>query len=423
MADAAVSARAIAAAVVARAASARDLVAEALARVAGRDGELQAFTDVDEGLALAAAAAVDRRVAARERPFLAGVPVGVKELIAVAGLAQGYGTAALPTRRAAADAACVERLRAAGAIPLGTTRSSELGWRDDTPPTRNPVDPTLSCGGSSGGSGAAVAAGLVPLALGTDTGGSVRCPAALCGCCGLKPTLGAVSLDGVLPVSPSLDHVGPLGACVDDLALAHAALTGGAPPSPGPADVAGLRLGLAQDAVDGTTAAAVAEVAAGLAARGAALVPVELPSPEAADAVIGPLSLLDGVTLFGAADLTALSAASRAELASAAALTADDLAGAERRRRELRAGLARLLAAHGLHAVVRAATPGPVPRRGDPRPTPRIGALLGLANVTGQPSCVVPLRRGPAPLAVQLLGRRGRDGELLALAAAVEALA
>src|SRR5262249_59644882 len=113
--------------------------------------------------ALAAAEQVDRRRRRGEQLPLAGVPVAVKELIAVKDLPRGYGTAALPIALAARDATCVRRLRDAGAVPVGVTRSSQLASREDTPPTRNPRDPALACGGSSGGSGAAVAAGLVPL--------------------------------------------------------------------------------------------------------------------------------------------------------------------------------------------------------------------------------------------------------------------
>jgi Asp-tRNA(Asn)/Glu-tRNA(Gln) amidotransferase A subunit family amidase len=204
------SACVIARAVAGRDVSAREAVEGALAAIEAMDGELQAFTGSDPSLALAAADDVDRRIASGEDLPLAGVPFGVKELIAVAGLPQGYGSASMPRRVATHDATCVRNLRAAGAIPVGVTRTSELAWRDDTPPTRNPLDEALSCGGSSGGSGAAVAAGLVPFALGTDTGGSIRVPSALCGCCGHKPTFGAVAMDGVLPVSQSLDHVGPL---------------------------------------------------------------------------------------------------------------------------------------------------------------------------------------------------------------------
>jgi aspartyl-tRNA(Asn)/glutamyl-tRNA(Gln) amidotransferase subunit A len=414
-----------------RAVSARDVVADALAGIDARDGELRAFTGVDAGLALAAADEVDRRVASGAQLPLAGVPVAVKEIVGVAGLPQGYGTTAMPRAAAARDAECVRLLRMAGAIPLGVTRTSELAWRDDTPPTRNPLDARLSCGGSSGGSAAAVTAGLVPLALGTDTGGSIRHPAALCGCCGHKPTAGAVSLDGVLPVSPSLDHVGPLAGSVADLRLALASLLG-EPWSPGAPipDASGLRLGVPLEPVpleaDPDLESCISALQQALAASGADLVPVALPSLDAAYAVVQTISLAEGAHVFTAAlaaPVGALSDVSRAELEAAPPLDSDVCLRARQMLAIIGSQMRLLLAEHALDAVVLPALPVPAPRRGAPPGARRVGALLTLANVTGQPACVVPLRRRPSPLAVQLLGWPGRDAELLGLAAIVETLA
>jgi aspartyl-tRNA(Asn)/glutamyl-tRNA(Gln) amidotransferase subunit A len=411
--------------------SARDVVADALAAIAARDGELRAFTGVEEDLALAAADEVDRRIAAGAQLPLAGVPVAVKELVGVAGLPQGYGTTAMARVVAARDAECVRLLRLAGAIPLGVTRTSELAWRDDTPPTRNPLDARLSCGGSSGGSAAAVAAGLVPLALGTDTGGSIRHPAALCGCCGHKPTAGTLSLEGVLPVSPSLDHVGPLAGSVADLQLALAALDGGSSSPQVPATGAsGLRLGVplepASLVADPALAARMGALRQALAGARAELVPVALPSLDAAYAVVQTISLAEGARIFAgalAAPRGALSDVSRAELETAPALESDVCLRARQMLAVIRSQMRLLLAEHALDAIVLPALPVPAPRRGASPGARRVGALLTLANVTGQPACVVPLRRRPSPLAVQLLGHSGRDAELLALAAIVETLA
>jgi Asp-tRNA(Asn)/Glu-tRNA(Gln) amidotransferase A subunit family amidase len=411
--------------------AAHEVVADALAAIATYDGELCAFTGVDSGLALAAAAEVDRRIASGAQLPLAGVPVAVKELVGVAGLPQGYGTTAMPRFVAARDAECVRRLRRAGAVPLGVTRTSELAWRDDTPPTQNPLDARLSCGGSSGGSAAAVAAGLVPLALGTDTGGSIRHPAALCGCCGHKPTADAVPLDGVLRVSPSLDHVGPLAGSVADLKLALAALTGrmSSQEAQSP-DASGFRLGVPREpaslVADPALEVRISALQQALAASGAELVPVTLPSLDAAYAVVQTISLAEGAHIFAGALASprgALSDVSRAELETAPAPDSDVFLRARQMLAVIGSQMQLLLAEHALDAVVLPALPIPAPRRGAPPGARRVGALLTLANVTGQPACVVPLRRRPSPLAVQLLGWPGRDVELLALAAIVETLA
>jgi len=154
---------------------------------------------------------------------LHGVPVAVKELIDVAGAPVTYGSRVFAGRIASKDAAAVRALRVAGAIIVGVTRSHEFGWgittRGAFGGTTNPWDASRIAGGSSGGSAAAVAARMVPAALGTDTGGSVRIPAAFCGVMGLKPTYGAASTDGIVPLAPSLDHVGCIARTPGDLAI------------------------------------------------------------------------------------------------------------------------------------------------------------------------------------------------------------
>ncbi|MCP3975410.1 MAG: amidase [bacterium] len=198
-------------------------IAAALER-ANAAAELNIFTRLDAADALAQAAAVDRRIASGGRVGpLAGVPLAVKDLIDQAGLPNTCGGSFAPFTPAA-DAPCVSRLKDAGAIPIGRTGLHEFafGFSSENPwhgAVRNPIDPTLSTGGSSGGSAAAVAAGVVPLALGTDTGGSVRVPAALCGIAGLKVTHGRGSLRGVYPLAPGLDTVGPLARSIDEIAL------------------------------------------------------------------------------------------------------------------------------------------------------------------------------------------------------------
>ncbi|TDD90804.1 amidase [Actinomadura rubrisoli] len=219
------------------------LLARALESV---DPSLNAFVTLDpEGAAAAARQADEELASGGDRGPLHGVPVAVKDIIDVAGLPTGMGSAHFAGNVAKEDAGCVTRLRAAGAVIVGKTGTHEFayGGSGDVSvdgPCRNPRDPERISGGSSSGSAVAVAAGMVPLALGTDTGGSVRIPAAFCGIAGFKPHYGAIPTDGVFPLSPSLDHVGVLAATAADCRTAYRALADlphreDAPPGGGPA--------------------------------------------------------------------------------------------------------------------------------------------------------------------------------------------
>ena len=214
-------------------------MAGALERIAQRDRTLNAFTAVLREAALADADAIDRRLAAGEAPGpLAGVPFAAKNLFDVAGLTTLAGSKINADRPPATrDATAVARLRAAGAVLVGTLNMDEYAYGFSTEnthygPTRNPHDTSRMAGGSSGGSAAAVAGGLVPLTLGTDTNGSIRVPAALCGVFGLKPTFGRVSRAGVVPLAWSFDHVGPLARDVAGLVAAFDAMAGPDPRDP-----------------------------------------------------------------------------------------------------------------------------------------------------------------------------------------------
>ncbi len=199
---------------------AEPVVAETLQRIGTHDPEVRAFVQVDER-ALDAARYCDR--AASELGPLHGVPVAVKEVVDVGGLRCEWGTSIHAGRVPTRDASAVAALRDAGAVIVGTTASTEYAIAD-APPTRNPHDAARSPGGSSSGSAAAVAAGLVPVAIGTQSIGSIIRPATYCGIFGLKPTFGAVSTRGGMPLSPWLDHVGLLALHLEDLRLACAAL-------------------------------------------------------------------------------------------------------------------------------------------------------------------------------------------------------
>ena len=205
----------------------------ALARIAAANPAVNAFTDVLAERALGTADAVDAALAAGRDPGpLAGVPFAVKNLFDVAGLPTRAGSRINREHPPAArDAALVRRLEAAGAVLVGALNMGEYaydftGENQHDGPSRNPRDLARMSGGSSGGSGAAVAAGMVPIALGSDTNGSIRVPAALCGTFGLKPTYGRLSRAGSFPFVSSLDHLGPLARSVADLALAYDAMQG-----------------------------------------------------------------------------------------------------------------------------------------------------------------------------------------------------
>ncbi|MEX1280798.1 MAG: amidase [Acidimicrobiia bacterium] len=199
--------------------------------------DLNAFTAVHPERALARAAEIDAVVARGEDPGpMAGVPIALKDLIDHEGETTTAGSG-FYRHEAEASATVTERLEAAGAVIVGRTNLHEFAYgfsseNDWFGPVRNPWDPETSPGGSSGGSAAAVAAGLTPVAIGTDTGGSVRVPAALCGVMALKVTHGALPLTGVLPLAASLDTVGPIGASVQDLNLGFRAMRGPDPADP-----------------------------------------------------------------------------------------------------------------------------------------------------------------------------------------------
>lgn len=218
-------------------------VEAALARIAARNPELNAFTAVTADRARTRAAELDASRAAGRAPLpLEGMPFAVKNLIDVAGLPTLAGSRINRERPpATADATLVRRLEAAGAILVGALNMGEYaydftGENVHDGASRNPHDPTRMTGGSSGGSGAAVGGGLVPLALGSDTNGSIRVPASFCGIFGLKPTFGRLSRAGSFPFVTSLDHLGPLARTVADLARAYDAMQGPDPADPVCAD-------------------------------------------------------------------------------------------------------------------------------------------------------------------------------------------
>ena len=280
--------------------SARAAVEATVAAVAARNEELNVFLHVDADAALAEADAIDARVAAGEDPgILAGVPVAIKDNICQTGVPTTCSSKILEGWRPPYNATVIDRLRAAGAIPFGKTNLDEFAMGSSTEnsafgPTRNPLDPSRVPGGSSGGSAAAVAANMTPLSLGSDTGGSIRQPAALCGLVGVKPTYGLVSRYGLIAFASSLDQIGPFAHSVTDAALLLEAISGHDPldstslPEPAPSlvahvndGVAGKRVAWVRELVEGADESVVASVEkAREALRDAGATIVELSIPE-----------------------------------------------------------------------------------------------------------------------------------------------
>ena len=276
-----------------------ELTRHYLDRIARLDPQLNSYITVCADGALAEAAAADRRRAAGTATTLTGIPYANKDIFCTAGVRTSCGSRMLDNFVAPYDATVVERLRAAGMVMLGKTNMDEfaMGSSNETSyygPVHNPWDRARVPGGSSGGSAAAVAAGLAPIATGTDTGGSIRQPAAFCGISGLKPTYGRVSRYGMIAFASSLDQGGPMGLTAADLALMMNVLAGfdrrdstSAPRADEDftralaAPIAGLRLGLPREyfdaQLDADIRACIEQAVAVLEAAGATVQPVSLP--------------------------------------------------------------------------------------------------------------------------------------------------
>ncbi|MCC6276992.1 MAG: Asp-tRNA(Asn)/Glu-tRNA(Gln) amidotransferase subunit GatA [Oligoflexia bacterium] len=280
--------------------SAKTVATEALARAKNKNKELNAFITLTDDQALEQAEKVDRMVSQKRDPgLLAGVPVGIKDILLTKGVRTTAGSKILENFVPPYSSTVVEKLEAAGAITIGKTNLDEfaMGASNENSafgPVKNPWDTSRVPGGSSGGSAAAVAARLVPGAIGTDTGGSIREPAAFCGLTGIKPTYGRVSRYGVVAFASSLDQVGPMTHSVQDAALMLQAISGKDPKDSTTAvqavpdfskalvkNVKGFKVGLPKeyfaDGIEPEVRAAVDNAIAVLKSQGAEIVPLSLP--------------------------------------------------------------------------------------------------------------------------------------------------
>ena len=436
--------------------SAMELTAEHL-RLAAED-PLGAVWLVTEERALREAQAVDAAVARGEDPGpLAGVPVGWKDLIDTEGIRTTYGSAIYRDHVPGRDADVVAQLTSAGAVCIAKLNTHELAWGTTCQNPwfggcRNPHDPTRVPGGSSGGSGAAVAAGIVALAPGTDTGGSIRCPASVCGIVGLKPTFGRVSLAGIKPLCPTLDHCGPMVRTVRDCALALEVLAGPSPHDPRtPAvvveryrdalghGVEGKTVALAErfffEHTDPELAEIVREAAAALERAGARLVEIDLE---------WPVGGTDDYRFFLAEEAGALDEhwpARRAELGPdvvADQEAADRLSGREAGRllflrMQYQQRMLERLYDQGIDLVLTPTEPCPPPHIGTAT-VPFAGkdavdvtsvmcGLTGVFNALGWPAISVPCGTDSLglPVGCQLAAKPWREMDVLAAAAVVEA--
>ncbi|KOV85214.1 amidase [Nocardia sp. NRRL S-836] len=407
-----------------------ELLDSVLTRLAEVEPRLNAYVTVTADRARAAARLAEREIAAGEfRGPLHGIPVGLKDVIDVAGLPTTGSSRVRADHRADTDSVVAARLADAGAVLVGKTHTHEFAYGLITPQTGNARVAGRIAGGSSGGSAVAVAAGTATFALGTDTGGSIRVPAALNGVVGLKPTYDLVPRDGVVPLSWSLDHVGPLTRTVEDAALVLPALTGGAPATVD-GELAGLRVGVPRnyyfEHVDPEVEAAVRRAVERLASLGARLVDVEVPMTRYVKAVQWGLMVPEATayherTLRTVPELYAADV--RVLLEAGELLPAGDHLRARRARTLMRREWLRMF--EEVDVLAAPAVPLTAVPAGQETITWPDGTVESVpdayvrlsapANITGVPALTVPAGtdRAGLPIGLQLLGRPREEPLLL----------
>ncbi len=421
-----------------------ELTRTTLNRIRERNPTLNAFQCVVEKEALAAAQVAEREIAeGGYRGGVHGVPVAVKDLFDLAGTPTTTGSATSASGVARHDSAAVDRLRRSGAIIVGKTTLAELAYSPGSNnahygPTRNPWNLAHDTGGSSSGSGAAVAAGLVYAALGSDTGGSIRIPAAHCGIVGLKPTYGRLSMHGVAPLAWSLDHIGPMTRSVPDAALLLEVLAGHDPRDPRTrvgtayrvsaeleAGARGVRIGVVRNDGSDTTPGTAEELAAwqggidALERQGAEIAEFDLPELSAMRIVNSAILALEAAAYHEkrlCERLHQIGVFARHRLLSAYA----HAPGTFVRAQQVRAVLRRRLqdATEGTDILCTPTMPAPAPLLGTPSST-RYTAPF---NALGWPAVTVPVGPAPGnlPIGLQLIGPPWAEARLLQIARVVE---
>ena len=418
-------------------------VRAALDRIAELNPSINAFITVFDADAMAQAKLLDEELdSGRTRGALHGQPLSVKDLIDIRGVATTAASRVRARHLALADAEVVTRLRDAGAVIVGKTNMHEfaLGTTSDESAygaVRNPHDRSRSPGGSSGGAAAAVAAGMSWASIGTDTGGSIRIPAAACGVVGLKPTFGEVPTAGVVPLSVSLDHVGPLARTVAETWAVFSTLTGAAPPPDAPAPADRLRLGILGgyflEKLDTEVRQRWSEATERLKAAGLALTEVDLGRvPDIATTYVNVA--LPEAYAFHARALDEVpdqfTESVRARLLMGRDISRDDYLEAQAQRARLRAAVDSALAS--CDALVLPTLPVPAPEIGASTAAidsaeeplrPLMLRLTQLFNLTGHPAISLPCgtTRAGLPCGLQLTGKRHHTVELLSAALSCEA--
>jgi len=407
--------------------SPRDLVEAFLAQIDALNPTLNAFLSIRADEARREAQAAEQAVidGVALGP-LHGIPIAIKDNIDVAGEITTAGSPTLRDNRASADAAVVASLRAAGAIIIGKTNLHEFAQGATTinphfGPTRNPWDTSLSPGGSSGGSAAAVSAGMCAAAVGTDTGGSVRLPAALCNLTGVRPAAGSVSMAGIIPVSETLDTVGPLAHTARDCWIVLNVLgVASSPPEQPTLSLSKLRMVVPRDdyfwsVVDGEIAGVFEQALRHLAGRGAQIVDIALPRVADASRAAGVISVCESVVyhrqrlnetpeVFGD-DVRRL-------LERGLRHTEDEIASAHRVGREWQSDLSDVLEKADVIALPTTPVFGPLIDAPDPDIVKKLLRFTFPFSLGGLPSLSMPcgFSQSNLPIGMQLIGR---DAETL----------
>ncbi len=413
-----------------------DLTAHSLKRIAEHDAGLHAFVLVFAEQAMAAAEAADAEMLnGVDRGPLHGIPIALKDIIDIAGYPTTCGSRAFANNIPSRDAEIVMRLKNAGAVVLGklaTYEFSTVGPDFTTlhPPARNPHNPAHITGGSSSGCAAAVAAGFTRITIGSDGGGSIRSPAAYCGCVGLKPGFGGLPLDGFQPLSPTLDHGGLLSATVEDAAVLFDVITGSTTVSTMKAGISDLRIAYARSWSAGVAEPVIQNaldaVVQHLRHLGAHVTEVEIPDYadyEACGTVIIQHEALQTYhTLLKSDRAAEIGRLAFQNLVTGAVLTDDDVAFARKRQSELRVAFEQQI--FGLFdALVCASTLTTAPPFSFFDEGPRWTAMRTFPfNVTGHPALAMPTGLAPdgLPMGLQLVGQWGREAMILRIGHALE---
>ena len=432
--------------------SAETLARDALGRVATRDGRLNAFVLVTEKRALADARRADDELkSGRDRGPFHGIPYALKDIYDTAGIRTTCHSKLRLHNVPKEDSVAAARLREAGGVLLGKLATHEFAIGGPSfdlpfPPARNPWNPDHITGGSSSGSGTAIASRMVRMAMGSDTGGSIRGPAAWCGTVGIKPTYGRVSRRGVFPLSWTLDHIGPLSRSVEDSAITLQVLAGHDPQDPASADVpvsdyrtdlekgvGGLRIGIPRaffasaPAITWEVTAGLDRIAARLRAAGAVVEDIELPDYALFSAAGRVIMMAEAFAIHEAdmqSRLLDYGEITAGRFVLGAAVTAADFINALRARRELTDAVNAALSRYDALLTLSALNTAP---RFD-QPTDSLSSASPIQtipfNVTGHPAMSVPTGLGASglPIGVQIVGRPFDEPMVFRIGRAVENL-